>query len=429
MKAPLVSFMNIGMETSWKSRLLNKMLSSQQETFWHQELEGGNKKQKISEGLVEVAWFLPGRGGDNKFPFPVTFLNLRGNAAHSDVVCDQLFKASSVIFLFVEDIDTEVQEFLRKRSSLEKVVIILLHSKRETEAMKQKVTRLKEDFTLQEDQIIRRTADGSNFNTVFGKIKKSADKTLSAVQEKFSLKQFAIEASEVETMKLDDTRCRFGRLAAQTILKDIDEYNSKKKESAKAKVLPFQSDLKLRRKMAELDKELCRQRKRPDDTTVEDYSSTLQEQKRRLQIKQQQEPISDTFRYFLQCLKNLDVVDKKYFLQCLKLGLNERSIQLLQPLYEEYEKCRLEDESEERDRKLKDLDGKLTHGSLGVEHFFREMGALYENISGLQETRSIQNYNLEELLELFADVMSELWLEGVAVEVWMVMLFIFPLSG
>ena len=99
------------------------------------------------------------------------------------------------------------------------------------------------------------------------------------------------------------------------------------------------------------------------------------------QIKQQQEPISDTFKYFLQCLTNLDMMDKKYFLQCLKLGLNERSIQLLQPLYEEYEKCRLEDESEERDRKLKDLDGKLTHGSLGVEHFFREMGALYENIS------------------------------------------------
>ena len=222
MKAPLVSFMNIGMETSWKSRLLNKMLSSQQETFWHQELEGGNKKQKISEGLVEVAWFLPGRGGDNKFPFPVTFSNLRGNAAHSDVVCDQLFKASSVIFLFVEDIDAELQEFLRKRSSLEKVVIILLHSKRETEAMKQKVNQLKEDFTLQEDQIIRRTADGSNFNTVFGKIKKSADKTLSAVQEKFSLKQFAMEASEVETMKRDDTRCHFGRSAAQTILKEID---------------------------------------------------------------------------------------------------------------------------------------------------------------------------------------------------------------
>ena len=417
MKAPLVSFMNIGMETSWKSRLLNKMLSSQQETFWHQELEGGNKKQKISEGLVEVAWFLPGRGGDNKFPFPVTFSNVRGNAAHSDVVCDQVFKASSVIFLFVEDIDAEVQEFLRKRSSLEKVVIILLHSKRETEAMKQKVNQLKEDFTLQEDQIIRRTADGSNFNTVFGKIKKSTDRTLSAVQEKLSLKHFATEASELETMKLDDTRCHFGRSAAQTILKNIDEYNNKKKESAKAKVLPFQSDLKSRRKMAELDKELCRQRKRPDDTTVEDYSSTLQEQKRRLQIKQQQEPISDTFKYFLQCLTNLDMMDKKYFLQCLKLGLNERSIQLLQPLYEEYEKCRLEDESEERDGKLKDLDGKLTHGSLGVEHFFREIGALYENISGLQETRSIQNYSLEELLELFADVMAELWLEGVAVEI------------
>ena len=44
-KTPLVSFMNLGEETSWKSRLLNKMLSSQQEMFWHQELAGGQTTQ------------------------------------------------------------------------------------------------------------------------------------------------------------------------------------------------------------------------------------------------------------------------------------------------------------------------------------------------------------------------------------------------
>ena len=37
-EAPLVACLNIGKETSWKSKLLNKMLSPQQETFWHQGL-------------------------------------------------------------------------------------------------------------------------------------------------------------------------------------------------------------------------------------------------------------------------------------------------------------------------------------------------------------------------------------------------------
>ena len=49
-EAPLVVCMSIGEETSWKSRLLNKMLSPQQETFWHQGLKGGSCKQRISQG-------------------------------------------------------------------------------------------------------------------------------------------------------------------------------------------------------------------------------------------------------------------------------------------------------------------------------------------------------------------------------------------
>ena len=49
---------------------------------------------------------------------------------------------------------------------------------------------------------------------------------------------------------------------------------------------------------------------------------------------------------------------------------------LLQPLYDEYEKWRWQGEmkDEDRDRKLKDIDKKITYDSLGVEHFFREMG-------------------------------------------------------
>ena len=39
-KAPLVACMNIGKETSLKTKLINKMLSPQQDTFWYQGLPG-----------------------------------------------------------------------------------------------------------------------------------------------------------------------------------------------------------------------------------------------------------------------------------------------------------------------------------------------------------------------------------------------------
>ena len=149
-------------------------------------------------------------------------------------------------------------------------------------------------------------------------------------------------------LEVDDWLCYHCKMAANTILKDIDEYNRKKLGSAKAELLPSVSDLESRREIAHLDKEICRQRKLRENTTVQNYVFDLIEKKLQLQLKQLQKPVPETFKYFLQCLINMGKVDRKYFLQCLKLGLNQRSVELLQPSYNEYEKCRLEDESEER---------------------------------------------------------------------------------
>ena len=204
-------------------------------------------------------------------------------------------------------------------------------------------------------------------------------------------------------------------MAANTILKDIDEYNRKKVGSAKAELLPSQSDLESRREMAHLDKEICRQRKLGENTTVQNYAFDLIEKKLQLQLKQLQKPIPQTFKYFLQCLINMGKVDRKYFLQSLKLGLNQRSIRLLQPLYDQYEKCRLEDESEQRDERLKAMDEKLTHGSLGIEHFFRELAVLYDNMAALKE--KIKTDDLNDLLDSLAKVMAEVLMDGTAIEV------------
>ena len=86
--------------------------------------------------------------------------------------------------------------------------------------------------------------------------------------------------------------------------------------------------------MAQLDKEICRQRKLGENTTVQNYAFDLIEKKWQLQLKQLETPVPATFKYFLLCLISMGNIDRKYFLQCLKLGLNLRSIELLQPLYD-----------------------------------------------------------------------------------------------
>ena len=51
-ECPLVSFVSFGEETSWKSRLLNKMLSPQQETFGKKQ-KSSRKSQKNQENTKE----------------------------------------------------------------------------------------------------------------------------------------------------------------------------------------------------------------------------------------------------------------------------------------------------------------------------------------------------------------------------------------
>ena len=143
--------------------------------------------------------------------------------------------------------------------------------------------------------------------------------------------------------------------------------------------------------------------------------ASVKEKKWKLQLQQLQNPVSETFRHFLQCLITLGSEDRKYFLQALKMGLNERSVQLLEPLYEEYAKCRLEEESKEKEEKLKNLDQQATHGSLGLENFFREMTVMYDNVSALRERN--KSKDLSGKLDILASIMAQVLMEGTATEI------------
>ena len=172
-EAPLISFLAMGEETSWKPKLLNKMLSPQQETFWHQGLKGGNYKQKISKGMVEIAWYLPGRHDDNKFPYPIAFANVRQNSFKTQTVCDMLHKSSTLTCIFGEEISPDLKDFLKRKAALDKIIIILLHPKDKENRVKEESKQLQVDFGLEKHQLIRRVAQDTNFDTVYEQLKRS----------------------------------------------------------------------------------------------------------------------------------------------------------------------------------------------------------------------------------------------------------------
>ncbi|XP_066558964.1 interferon-induced very large GTPase 1-like [Amia ocellicauda] len=80
---PVISFIRVGECGVSKSKLLNKILSGseQHNFFFHRDLECGRTLRKLSNGLVEVCWYLPS-GSENLdiFTDGITILNLRGDA-------------------------------------------------------------------------------------------------------------------------------------------------------------------------------------------------------------------------------------------------------------------------------------------------------------------------------------------------------------
>ena len=253
------------------------------------------------------------------------------------------------------------------------IVVIVLHKKGKKRLVKQASNTFRTKFGLQEHQLICKSAEDANFDAVYKQLKKSIEQIFDAKNNVTSVSRLARDVREKAGMEVDDSRSHYGRKSAERILRDIDDYTKKKMGGAKDKILPLQSNIAKRQEIAALEKELCRQKKCTDDTTVQSYVASVKEKKWRLQLQQLQNHMSETFKYFLQCLIILESEDRKYFLQCLKLGLNERSVQLLEPLYDEYAKCRKKEDSKEKDQQLKALDKQLSHGSLGLEHFFREM--------------------------------------------------------
>ena len=206
---------------------------------------------------MAVAWYLPGRRGENTFPYPVTFANLRENVVTSNTVCESLCNAATVSCFFTEEINNYVASILKTVEDPEKIVLVVLHSKWNEKRMKEKCKKLQATLKLESHQIIWKQAGGENFNPVFDKLKKAIERVTQGSFGGISLSAFAKNIKEADIMAVDDFRCYYGEMAARAILKDIDKYKNRNFGRAKAEILPCQLDLTTRQQMSALDKELC----------------------------------------------------------------------------------------------------------------------------------------------------------------------------
>ncbi|KAI6661267.1 hypothetical protein LOD99_10088 [Oopsacas minuta] len=110
---PIISFIRFGKHSSdkfSKSKILNNILGFKHDCFIHRNSPGSTKFRVLFNGTVELAWFLPKRGDENRFANPITFLNLRGNAAEHLKQLNFIQLLSSKIFLILWSDDMQQNE-------------------------------------------------------------------------------------------------------------------------------------------------------------------------------------------------------------------------------------------------------------------------------------------------------------------------------
>ncbi|XP_050931698.1 interferon-induced very large GTPase 1 [Lates calcarifer] len=228
---------------------------------------------------------------------------------------------------------------------------------------------------------------------------KSLRKTVKDVVEtskmKMSIEQMAAIAHELGILVDEDCpECQKAKKNADAITAEIqDTFRYKEAQ------LPLQGQIW--KELTSLEKEEFRLRKVGSES-IEKYKSDLKVQKDKLRGEQNSYDISNAMTCFIDAISSPGT-ERCYFLKWMRINLDNLSREKLSDLREQYKKkC----ENSENKDEIKDIDRELSNSSLGTEHFFREMGQIYEASVFLPKTHPSRQ-QLQHLPKLCAGLLLD----------------------
>ncbi|KAI5104555.1 interferon-induced very large GTPase 1-like, partial [Silurus meridionalis] len=396
---PLVSFVRLGDCSISKSQILNKLLSNPQQyhdTFVHHDMDCGDIPRKISNGLVEISWYLPcGSKNIDIFQEPVAFANLRGDMRTFETQYSFLCQISTAVFVFFDNFESNNQLLTSTHVKAQ----LFLVSNAQTKA-----------FNL---DLLKRTTAALNFKTNI--ILKDKQNDADFVKKLRSAVSDVVKNSSmtVQVEKMTSVAHEFGisidedNKECQNAKENANEITSKIWDTAifKEKQLPLQGEIW--KNLGKLEKEECRLCKL-GDKNIEIYKSELMDQKMELRKQQRSYEMSEALTRFINALSSPNP-ERFYFLKWMRMNLENLSRNKLSGLRELYkEKCQ---ESSEKKEEIALLDKKILNSALGTEHFLREMGQLYEAAVILPE-----NTHSRQQMQHLPRLCAELLLDGFPLE-------------
>ena len=424
--APIISFYKIGQLQQSKSKIINEVISeSRVDFFFNWDCEGGTADKQFVDGMAELCCYLPsGKKDVNEFYSDIIiFANLRGDARKHTKQLDFMQEISymSCVLLQECDVDDEAFRLLEKLSKSPGGIIIMADLKHNQNFKNDKLEQ-----QLNGMCVIK--LKGKNFAQIRNDVRKNlADKLMSSTSAHYRKLSDCVEIARSFGIQIDedDKGCKEGRQLAEEVMKQITSLSA---HEAKQKMLPLQGP-DLWHNWAMLEKESYRQLAR--NKSVDVYSKDIESKQRAVRQNQLNLTTKPTLimKEFLSNLIHDDRNVKLYFLHWLKMLLDDHSRKVLPSLNNDYQKTRaelLKAKSENRNKKedselvtqlkekLKLQNEQLVNASFGLEHFFREMGQMYEARMNMQLKRVSRD--LQDEVSHFPQVMADLMSEGYPVE-------------
>ncbi|KAK1887112.1 Up-regulator of cell proliferation [Dissostichus eleginoides] len=388
---PLLSFVRLGRTSLSKSQVLNKLLSNTKECydiFYNRNMEGGDVPRKISEGLVEMTWYLPcGKKNTDKFTEPLAVANLRGDIRDFDKQFSFLCQTSAAVYIFCDE--SEMDYFKDLEGMVVEARLLLISS------IQGKSFTLK---TMTIKPSLKTTTVSQRKNTESELVKalqESVPKMLGNCPVKVSLANLADTARRCDILVDEDIdECQGVRKNADNIIQHIANTSM-----FKEKQLPSQGHIW--KQLSLLETEYWRLRNAGNEN-IEDYRKSLKITEKDLKTHQQRLEIRAAMLRFFHGVAS--EVQRYYFLKWLEMDLDNLSRNELSDLKDRYKELR--EKCPEDTEKIAEIDQKISARSLRLEHFFRECGQLFQCANHLPEFSS-QRKTLEQLPELCAQMLLD----------------------
>ncbi|XP_047436323.1 up-regulator of cell proliferation-like [Mugil cephalus] len=415
---PFYSFVRLKNCSLSKSHFLNQVLSRGQQNhniFIHRDMKGGGVRREISNGLVEVCWYLPcGTENLDIFPEPVAFANMRGDICESLQQFSFLRRVSNVTFVFLDKVEENELKVLTSVKDVKSKLFLVVNQKDGN--VKEDMVSVKkalETLDFPKDSfIVKKTGDNA---AEFSKKLSEAIKTcLSHVKATTSIVNMFDKAVELG-LSVDENKTDQQNKAAKEIM---DGIGVRLIPQYKSQQLPLQGDNW--KKLSDLEKEECRPKK-SGDWKLEEYKIYRQDKKQIIRKELNTYKLSKGMETFISNLSTNDKEKRDFFLKWMKLKLDSHSRKKLSDLRNKFkEQCTKKDV-----KQIAELDQALVESSLGVEHYMREMGLIYEfvpephheryHLPSLAAELLLDGYPLE-LLDGDASNIPQRWVTDVLME-------------